>query len=79
MQIDDPNRGTKYVLSAIMAGLVVWGVFHAVGAFRYNYNPWRGVIVLGCVAVFLGWWLILLNVRSRRAARIARPENEPEE
>jgi hypothetical protein len=53
----------------IMAGVLAWGVFHAIGAY-WNYsantNPWRFVIVLGCVVAFLGFWGIMLAARNAR-------------
>jgi len=50
----------------IMLAVVTWGVFHAVGAYRFNHNPWRGVMVVGCSLAFLGfWWLMLASRRSR--------------
>jgi len=49
----------------IMGGMVVWGAYVALGAYLYNYNPWRGVIVLVCVGLFLGFWLLLLWNQGR--------------
>jgi len=56
----------RLLLALIMGGLVLWGGYVAVGAYLYNYNPWRGVIVMACVGVFLGFWLLLLWNRGRR-------------
>ena len=52
-----------------MLALVLWGAYVAVGAYLYNMNPWRGVIVLVSVALFLGLWMLALWSRSRRAGR----------
>ena len=52
----------------IMAALAIWGLIHALGAYLYNYNPWRGIIVLACMAVFIGWWVWLLRLQARRMA-----------
>jgi hypothetical protein len=49
-----------------MVGLTVWAVYIAVGAYWYNLNPWRGVIVLACMGLFLGSWLALLWNQSRK-------------
>lgn len=49
-----------------MGGLVLWGVYAAIGAYRYNQNPWRAVIVLGCVGTFVGIWLLLMRMQSRK-------------
>ena len=52
-----------------MGGLLAWGVFHALGAYlnyRHNVNPWRFVMVLGCVVAFLAFWGIMLRARQKR-------------
>ena len=51
---------------AVMAAVAVWGGLLAVGAWRLNHNPWRTVVVLACVAAFLGFWGLMLAVRTRR-------------
>jgi len=48
-----------------MGLLVVWAVYVAIGAYLYNFNPWRAVIVLASMGVFLGIWLLLLWTQSR--------------
>ena len=53
----------------MMVGLVLWAAYVAVGAYLYNFNPWRAVIVLGCMGVFLGFWLLMLWGQSRRSRR----------
>lgn len=50
----------------ITLGVVLWGLFHAFGAYTLNHNPWRAVVVLGCVAIFLGSWWTLLASAARR-------------
>lgn len=52
-----------------MAGVVAWGGVHAIGAWRLNHDPRRALVVLGCVAAFLGFWLVMLAARRRRLAR----------
>ena len=51
-----------------MAALVVWGLFHAVGAWMLNHDARRPLIVLACVAAFLGFWLAMLSARRKRLA-----------
>ena len=58
--------GAERILFWIMAALVVWGLFHAVGAWTLNHDARRPLIVLACVAAFLGFWLSLLAARRRR-------------
>jgi CHASE2 domain-containing sensor protein len=61
-----PPPGAERIIAWIMAGLVAWGVFHAVGAWTLNHDPRRPLIVIACVAVFLGFWLAMLAARRRR-------------
>jgi hypothetical protein len=55
-----------------MLGIVLWGGFHAIGAYRYNHNVYRAVMVVACVAGFLGFWLAMLAARRARIARMSR-------
>src|SRR5262245_13408018 len=74
MSAQSPPPSARLVLALIMGALVLWGTYLAIGAYLYNLNPWRPVIVLGCVSLFLGFWLWLLRVRGRAA----RPYLDPE-
>jgi len=49
--------------------VLTWGVFHAVGAYTLNHNPWRAVMVVGCVVAFLGFWGAMLASRRTRLRR----------
>jgi hypothetical protein len=60
------TAGRFRIIRWVVGGIVVWGVFHAVGAWRFNHNPLRAVVVLVCVAAFLGFWMTMLAVRQRR-------------
>ncbi|MCE9603613.1 MAG: hypothetical protein K8U03_01780 [Planctomycetia bacterium] len=53
----------------IILGVLGWGAFHAVGAYRLNHNPSRAAVVFACTLLFLGCWLAVLRVSSRRVAR----------
>lgn len=61
------------VTAIIMGAVLVWGLFHAAGAY-WNYRFAgaeyrvfaRALIVLGCVAAYLGFWLLMLRSRARR-------------
>ena len=57
------------IIRWVVAGIVVWGVFHAIGAWRFNHNPLRAVVVLACVAAFVGFWMTMLAVRQRRLSK----------
>lgn len=52
-----------------MAGIVIWGCVHGIGAWRFNNDPRRLLVVLACVAAFLGFWLLMLAARRRRLAK----------
>jgi len=58
--------GPQRVILWIMLGIVAWGVFHGIGAWRLNHDPRRMVVVLGCTLAFLGFWAALLAARTRR-------------
>jgi hypothetical protein len=60
------------IIRWIVLGIVAWGIFHAVGAWQFNHNPLRGVVVLACVAAFLGFWMTMLAVRQRRITQQRR-------
>jgi len=50
----------------IMLAIVCWGAIHAVGAWRFNHDARRPLVVLGCVLAFLGFWSLMLAARRRR-------------
>jgi drug/metabolite transporter (DMT)-like permease len=52
----------------IVAGLVAWGVYLAVGDYLSNQNPLRSLVILACVAIFLAFWGTALAVRHLRRA-----------
>jgi type VI protein secretion system component VasK len=62
--------GPERILAWIMAAIVVWGLFHAVGAWMLNHDARRPLIVIACVAAFLGFWLAMLAARRRRLAHL---------
>jgi len=56
----------RWAIALIMMAVLGWGIFHAIGAYRYNHNPLRAVMVLACVAVYLGFWGAMLAFRRAR-------------
>lgn len=64
----DSNRR---LMLLIALALIAWGLFLAIGAYlNYgNYDPWRFVVVLGCVLGFLAFWGVMLRSRRRRLNR----------
>ncbi|MBX3412050.1 MAG: hypothetical protein KF708_04975 [Pirellulales bacterium] len=65
------NRG--WIVLIIFA-LLAWGTFHAVGAYQYNHNPWRAVVVVLCSLAFVGFWLAMLASRRARLEREKSPD-----
>ena len=61
----DSHPGAERIILSIMVGVVSWGLFHAVGAWRLNHDPRRMLVVLACVAAFLGFWLTMLAAWRR--------------
>jgi len=64
--VSSPPADTVRIIRWVVLGVLAWGLFHAVGAWRYNNNPLRAVVVLACVLGFLGFWMTMLAVRQRR-------------
>ncbi len=55
------------LLAGLSLGLAAWGIYHAIGAYRFNHDPRRGLIVVACMAAFLAfWWLMLLTRKPRQ-------------
>jgi hypothetical protein len=59
----------------IMAGLLIWGALHALGAFlfRETYDYRKPLIVLVCVGGFIFTWACLLLLRHRRNSTSPSP------
>ena len=51
----------------LIVGLVAWGLYHALGAYLFNHNPYRALMVLLCVGAYLGGWGWLLKRRQRKS------------
>jgi hypothetical protein len=69
MSEEQPSISPRLVTGLIMLSLLLWGAYVAVGAYLYNMNPWRGLIVLAAVGLFLGLWMLALWSRGRRVGR----------
>jgi hypothetical protein len=63
---------TRLIL-LIVLGLAAWGIFHAVGAYRFNHDPRRAWVVLVCVSAFVAFWLGLLALRKYSGRGARRP------
>jgi hypothetical protein len=69
MAPERPQPSQRLIFGIIMGGLTLWAIYLAIGAYRYNLNPWRGIIVLASMGIFLGGWLLLLWGQSRQKTR----------
>lgn len=67
---------SRRMLWGIRLAVLAWGTVLAAGAYRLNHNPWRVVMVLGCVLAFLGLWTWLTAAADRRAAASVLAEKE---
>jgi predicted permease len=66
----EPSRRLIILLAAALAA---WGFYHAIGAFLFNHDVRRGLVVLACMAAFLGWWLLLVRYRTKKNREQSRP------
>jgi len=66
---DPPTLPPSRIIRWVAVGVLGWGIVHAIGAWRFNHNPLRAVVVLVCVAAFLGFWMTMLAVRERRLSQ----------
>jgi hypothetical protein len=69
MPAPPPHRVILYIMLAVF----VWGAALALGAFIYGgtRQALKADIILGCVALFLGSWALLLRARAKRPEREA--------
>lgn len=52
-----------------MLGLAAWGLVLALGDYLANHNVRRPLVIVGCVALFISFWLAMLVLgRSGEAA-----------
>jgi hypothetical protein len=78
----NPQKVQKIVLAILTVALLAWGSFHAIGAYfggfgeeNLQHDFRRSLVVLGCMAVFLGfWWVLILTRKPRNSEPIDNPE-----
>ncbi len=54
----------RTILALIIGGLVLWGLYIAAGVIWYGLNPLGGIVVMVCVAIFVGFWMLLLRTQK---------------
>ena len=69
MSKSDPNIRLIWL---IIGGLAIWGGLQSLGAYLFELDYRKPIIVYGFVGAFLSFWAIMLGLRSGRVAR----ENE---
>ncbi len=75
----DSLKIQKIVLAILTVSLLAWGSFHAIGAYyggfgeeNLQHDFRRSLVVLACMAAFLGIWWILILTRKPRNPRTDR-------
>lgn len=66
LRIREGCRMKRFAIPLIVVAVLLWGAFHALGAYNFNANPLRAVVVMVCVLGYLGIWGLLLAVRKAR-------------
>ncbi|HEY2761629.1 MAG TPA: hypothetical protein VGI75_12820 [Pirellulales bacterium] len=78
----NPLKAQKIVLAILTVALLAWGSFHAIGAYyggfgeeNLQHDFRRSLVVLACMAVFLGiWWVLILTRKPRNSEPTGNPE-----
>jgi FtsH-binding integral membrane protein len=75
MSKTNPWNSQRAVLLLLTLALLAWGVYHAVGVYfggfgnenlRHDFR--RSLVVLACMAAFLGgWWWLMLAAKPKRS------------
>jgi len=68
--------GLRIETLIVIGALLAWGLYLAIGALFAHGDKHRfarPLIIFGCVAAFVGFWLLMLHLRRRRL------EREPED
>ena len=68
--------GAERLIRWLFGGLIVWGIAQAIGAYTFNHDPRRPLVVLACMGAFLGFWLALLKIWRKRHQPNRSPSQE---
>ncbi|MFV2067596.1 MAG: hypothetical protein ACC645_11510 [Pirellulales bacterium] len=76
-QAGSPPRqaAPRWGLALLLLAIVGWGLIDALGAYWFNHDPRRGLVVLVAVGAFVGLWSLLLV--TRRPQRRRPDDNRP--
>jgi hypothetical protein len=64
-----PPPDSSRIIRGIMLAVLVWGAILAAGAWTFNHDIRRPLVVMACVLGFLGFWGAMLASRRRRTER----------
>ena len=56
----DAAATNRKIVRGIMLGLMGWGLLLALGDYLANHNFRRTLVIIACVALFIGFWLAML-------------------
>jgi len=54
------------MINGIMFAVLVWGACLAMGAFLFNFDIRKGLIVYGAVVIFIVFWSVMLAIKARK-------------
>jgi hypothetical protein len=64
-----PPPDSSRIIRGIMLAVLIWGAILAAGAWTFNHDIRRPLVVMVCVLGFLGFWGAMLAARRRRIER----------
>jgi len=56
---------SRTILMLVIGMLVLWAVYVSIGVLWNGMNPAGAIVVLVCMGMFLGFWLLLLKTQKR--------------
>ncbi len=66
------------ITAVVIAGVLLWGTYLAVGAFKFNHDIRKSTIVFACTLIFLAGWLVAIAVRQRTVSQTGRDDRPAE-
>jgi hypothetical protein len=65
MTEERPPMSQSTIVKLIVGGLILWGLYVAAGVIWYDLNVAGAFVVLLCVGMFVGFWLLLLRTKRQ--------------
>ena len=63
--MSDQEPAPDVLLLWVAIAIWTFGIVIAVGSYWLNHNIYRPLVVLACVALFQGFWKMLLSTRRK--------------